>query len=927
MSTADGLNRAQRTAVTTLSGPLLVLAGAGTGKTRVITFRIAELIRSGITPSRILAVTFTNKAAKEMRHRAQVLLGKKKKRKQKGPEISTFHSLCVRILRRNAKLLGYPENFTIYDRGDQESVARAALRDIRVGSQKLRPGDLISMISGWKGQTMSPQAAQDQAQNDVEVLAAQAYEKYQASLRASGAMDFDDLLSCTEKLLLEHPEARFAEASRFDHLLIDEYQDTSGLQYRIVKSLAERHRNICVVGDDDQSIYGWRGAEVEHILGFKNQWPDAKVVRLEDNYRSTGWVIHLANTLIAHNTVRHDKVLKPARSNGTPPRFIPYEDENHEAESVIGEIFRKINREDEERVPASNIAILFRTNEQPRAFEQEMRRAGVPYRLVGGQSFYDRKEIKDLLSYLRVLANPNDEVSLLRIINTPPRGIGPSSVQTLLDEAVQAGKPLWELLPAATVHPDVPHAASLSIDKFRRTMDDFRSRMGEERLADLVIDMIDQVDYKAELQRQYKDPSEQETRWNAVQELVNAVATYEEREEEPSLIGFLEESTLSDRDDDKDDDNRQEHAVTLMTLHSAKGLEFPEVYLVGMEEGLLPHKRSLMEDANTIPEERRLAYVGVTRARDQLTLTFCKGRMKWGRLKAQIPSRFLMEMRGETEKANALAAQATEQFARDKAIADSMEQEKEAKKSKRSKKSTGKNGDSAKSPAKSTKKQKTEQKLDSVPAPKKSKAASKKEVFVAKKPATEKPRAEKLAEAGPVAVAPEPCPAMEAASPASEAARPASAAARPASAPPPVPQAPIPAVEAAPPVALPAAEAPSPTVEAPRSAPVAPVAEAPSPTVEAIRPAPRPTPPPLAAAPRPASTMPALAATGSRPSPAHRPAKTQPRSVEASNDIAVGKKPVAPSPATTRASEPAPASLPSPRRHSAQYEQVKLFGD
>ena len=885
MSTADGLNRAQRTAVTTLSGPLLVLAGAGTGKTRVITFRIAELIRSGITPSRILAVTFTNKAAKEMRHRAQVLLGKKKKRKQKGPEISTFHSLCVRILRRNAKLLGYPENFTIYDRGDQESVARAALRDIRVGSQKLRPGDLISMISAWKGQTLSPQAAQDQAQNDVEVLAAQAYEKYQASLRASGAMDFDDLLSCTEKLLLEHPEARFAEASRFDHLLIDEYQDTSGLQYRIVKSLAERHRNICVVGDDDQSIYGWRGAEVEHILGFKNQWPDAKVVRLEDNYRSTGWVIHLANTLIAHNTVRHDKVLKPARSNGTPPRFAPYEDENHEAESVIGEIFRKINREDEERVPASNIAILFRTNEQPRAFEQEMRRAGVPYRLVGGQSFYDRKEIKDLLSYLRVLANPNDEVSLLRIINTPPRGIGPSSVQTLLDEAVAAGKPLWELLPAATVHPDVPHAASLSIDKFRRTMDDFRSRMGEERLADLVIDMIDQVDYKAELQRQYKDPSEQETRWNAVQELVNAVATYEEREEEPSLIGFLEESTLSDRDDDKDDDNRQEHAVTLMTLHSAKGLEFPEVYLVGMEEGLLPHKRSLMEDANTIPEERRLAYVGVTRARDQLTLTFCKGRMKWGRLKAQIPSRFLMEMRGETEKANALAAQATEQFARDKAIADSMEQEKEAKKSKRSKKSGGKKGETSKAPARSAAKK---EKLDSVPAPKKPKAASRKQVSVAKKPAIEKPRAEKFAEASPVAAAPVPRPATEAVSPVVEAPRPA---------PPPVAAAPSPS-PAPPPAVI---EAPPP--------PPRPPAAVPRPT---SAPVPRPAP-----APGPAATP--------RSAPAPRPAPAQAGSFEPRSDVSVAK-PAAPA-LPARASEPGSASVPSSRRHSAQYEQVKLFGD
>lgn len=686
---ADGLNRAQRTAVATLSGPLLVLAGAGTGKTRVITYRIAELIRSGVTPHRILAVTFTNKAAREMRERASRLLGKQKrqskKNKQKGPEISTFHSLCVRILRRNAKVLGYPENFTIYDRGDQESVARSALRDIRVGAQKLRPGDLIHQISSWKSAGLGPAAAQEIARTDAEILASQAYEKYQLSLRLSGAMDFDDLLALAETLLISHPDVRFAEASRFDHVLIDEYQDTSGVQYRIVRALAERHRNICVVGDDDQSIYGWRGAEVEHILGFREQWTDAKVVRLEENYRSTGWILHLANTLIRHNSVRHDKVLKPARSGGDPPRFIPYEDENHEAESVVSEIFRRINREDEERTLASHIAILFRTNEQPRSFEQEMRRAGVPYRLVGGLSFYDRKEIKDLLSYLRILANPNDEVSLLRVINTPPRGIGPSSIKVLLEEAVSQGVPLWRLLGAATTHPDVPSAAARAIDEFRQTMDEFRARLGTLPLTGLVIELIDRVNYKFEIERQYKDPSEQETRWNAVQELVNAVSTYESREDEPTLMGFLEESSLGDRENDKDDDERREHAVTLMTLHSAKGLEFPHVYLVGLEEGLLPHKRSLLEDVNTIPEERRLAYVGVTRAQDSLTLSFCKTRMKWGKQRPQIPSRFLMEMRGETEKALAIAAQSAELFDKERAFIAEAEAKEEAKKKPRRK--------------------------------------------------------------------------------------------------------------------------------------------------------------------------------------------------------------------------------------------------
>jgi len=682
-SGGDGLNRAQRTAVTTLSGPLLVLAGAGTGKTRVITFRIAELIKSGIQPQRILAVTFTNKAAKEMRERATALLGRRRKQKTT-PEISTFHALCVRILRRHSTRLGYPEQFTIYDRGDQESVARSALRDIRVGHEKLRPGDFLNVVSGWKSQSVRPEQAESAAKNDTELLCALAYGRYQASLRAAGAMDFDDLLLLTEQLFVEHPEARFAEASRFDHLLIDEYQDTNGLQYRIVRHLAERHRNLCVVGDDDQSIYGWRGAEVQHILNFKEDWPEARVVRLEENYRSTEWVLRLANTLIAHNSTRHDKVLTATRGRGEPPRFLKFEDETAEAEHVVREIRDRINREDAERVQASDIAILFRTNEQPRAFEQELRRERVPYVLVGGQSFYDRKEIKDLLGYLKVLANPNDEVSLLRIINTPSRGIGASSVQVLLDEAIESGQPLWKLLPKAQEHPHLTAQVAHSIEEFRMLIDEFRARIGRERLSDVFRELLARIDYKSEIERQYKEPGDQETRWNAVEELVNAVATYEGRSESPSLLGFLEETALTTRDDQKDSaDDRKQHAVTLMTLHSAKGLEFPHVYLVGLEEGLLPHKRSVADGRHLIDEERRLAYVGVTRAQDTLTLSFCKHRMKWGKLRPQIPSRFLMEMRGETERALRLAEAAEEQIGQE--VRAARQREEEAKKQKRKK--------------------------------------------------------------------------------------------------------------------------------------------------------------------------------------------------------------------------------------------------
>jgi DNA helicase-2/ATP-dependent DNA helicase PcrA len=859
------LNRAQRTAVTTLSGPLLVLAGAGTGKTRVITFRIAELIKSGIQPGRILAVTFTNKAAKEMRERAVGLLGRKRKQKTT-PEISTFHSLCVRVLRRHATRLGYPEQFTIYDRGDQESVARSALRDIRVGHEKLRPGDLLHTISSWKSQSIRPAAAEKLAEKDTDLLAALAYARYQASLRAAGAMDFDDLLLLTEQLFVEHPEARFAEASRFDHLLIDEYQDTNGLQYRIVRHLAERHRNLCVVGDDDQSIYGWRGAEVQHILNFKEDWPEARVVRLEENYRSTEWVLRLANTLIAHNSTRHDKVLRATRGRGEPPRFLKFEDETAEAEAVVREIRDKITREDHERVLASDIAILFRTNEQPRAFEQELRREKVPYVLVGGQSFYDRKEIKDLLGYLKVLANPNDEVSLLRIINTPSRGIGANSVQALLDDAIESGQPLWKLLPKAKDHPQLSAAAALAIEEFRMLIDEFRARVGREKLSELFRELVTRIDYKAEIERQHKEPGDQETRWNAVEELVNAVATYESRDESPSLLGFLEEAALTTRDEQKDSaDDRKQHAVTLMTLHSAKGLEFPHVYLVGMEEGLLPHKRSVADGRHHIDEERRLAYVGVTRAQDTLTLSVCKHRMKWGKLRPQIPSRFLMEMRGETERALRLAEAAEEQIGQE--VRAAREREEEARKAKRKKaparprRATG--PASKAGPAMGP--------TDKPPAPR---AVAPSPRNTAAKPSAAKPAAAKPVAGPPAAAKPEAS--SRAASP--------SAATRAAGAHAPAPQKPAAAPKA--PAARQSSGAPSQaTVSRPAAAPAAPSPPLPASAAPASA---------AVASPAPASSAPAKPAAGASAGPAPSP----------------------------RAPDTGPPSEP---RSSGDYKQVRLF--
>jgi DNA helicase-2/ATP-dependent DNA helicase PcrA len=458
-------------------------------------------------------------------------------------------------------------------------------------------------------------------------------------------------------------DVRFAEASRFDHLLIDEYQDTNGLQYRIVKHLADRHRNLCVVGDDDQSIYGWRGAEVTHILNFKNDWPDATVVRLEDNYRSMESILALANTLIAHNTARHPKVLRAARSGGEPPRVCRFDDEVKEAEAIVREIAALVNTESEERVPSSDIAILFRTNEQPRVFELELRRNRIPYVLVGGMSFYDRKEVRDCMAYLRVLAHPDDEVSLLRVINTPPRGIGNSSVEDLVRGAVEAGVPLWRVLDRAQNNGDIPHAVGERVEKFRQLILSFQARLGTQSLVQLTGDLLAQIDYKAELSRVYKTASDVEARWNSVVEFINSLAIYEERTSNPTLAGFLEETALVGREDQRDDkDKKHAHAITLMTLHSAKGLEFKRVYMVGLEEGLLPHARSLLDGGRAIAEERRLAYVGVTRAQDLLTLSLAKQRVKWGKARPSIISRFLLEMRGESEKAMKAAQAAEELF-------------------------------------------------------------------------------------------------------------------------------------------------------------------------------------------------------------------------------------------------------------------------
>ena len=638
------LNASQLDAAITLNGPLLVLAGAGTGKTRVITYRMAELIRTGVDPSRILSVTFTNKAAKEMAERMSHFLGR---RPSSRPVISTFHSLCVRILRDEIEALGYPKKFVIYDRGDQEAAARRALRDIKVAEAALKPSDLLAQISRWKMVGVLPELATEYANDDKGFLASSGYRRYQQSLRASGAVDFDDLLLLTAQLFEEFPEVLQRQQSKFEQVQIDEYQDTNEMQFQIVAALVRPHHNLCVVGDDDQSIYGWRGAEVKHILNFQHHFPGAKIVRLQDNYRCTTEIIRLANQLVKHNQGRHDKTLV-AHKEGPTPSIKPYSDEQTEAEGVVREINYLVK---ELKVPPQDIAILFRTNEQPRLFETELRRVRVPYTLIGGQSFFDRTEVRDVMAYLMVLSYPADEVSLLRIINTPVRGIGEASIEKLLSRAVKSSRKIWDVIPEALAEKVITPKTAKAIESFRSLMEGFRNRfeMPGLSLAETLQKLIDDIDYEGEIQKQYKAADQQLARSAVLDECVTALREYEQRSSKPDLSEFLDQTSLNGNGRDfGGDDSFEQSTVKLMTLHSAKGLEFPRVYLVGLEEGLLPHKRSITDELednpSAIEEERRLAYVGITRAKDVLTISYAETRMKWGKRYKSKPSRFLKEM-------------------------------------------------------------------------------------------------------------------------------------------------------------------------------------------------------------------------------------------------------------------------------------------
>lgn len=631
-----GLNPEQHKAVRTVKGPLLVLAGAGTGKTRVITHRIAHLVDQGVKPGSILAMTFTNKAAGEMKQRVSSLLNNGASRDL---TVGTFHSFCVKALRRYPDRAGIRPGFGICDADDQLVAMKQALRELQIPESSLNPRLCLSQVSLLKNRLTSPDALLE-SRDDFEASLGRAYQRYNAGLRVSGVLDFDDLLLYMVRLL-QDGKTLASFRRRYGYILVDEYQDTNGPQYEIIKAIGGAHRNVCVVGDDDQSIYGWRGADVSKILNFEKDFPKATVVRLETNYRSTAQIIEGANAVIRNNPSRHEKVLCSAAGDGEDiiTRRLP--DEEAEAQFVVEGIIERVQSEN---LPLGDFAILFRTAIQPRPFEVQLRHHGIPYNLVGGLSFFDRKEVRDVLAYLKLVANPDDELSLLRVINTPPRGIGTTSIERMLSAAAKGSVPLAELLRRGGTIPGVPDGPATAARRFLETLGGLAHLQAGPDLVTLVTQLVKDVDYDAEIRKRYEEEEVRAKRREAVAEIMNMAELHARQGTKANLAGFLEDVALT-ANEDRESEETTGRQVTLMTLHSAKGLEFSEVYLAGVEEGLLPHSRSIEDGA--IEEERRLAYVGITRARRRLTVTYVQSRARYGKRLGVLPSRFLYEMHGE----------------------------------------------------------------------------------------------------------------------------------------------------------------------------------------------------------------------------------------------------------------------------------------
>jgi DNA helicase II / ATP-dependent DNA helicase PcrA len=630
----ESLNPVQREAVLHTEGPVLIVAGAGSGKTRALTHRIAYLIRElGLSPYAILAITFTNKAAREMVERVEGLLGE---RIARGMWILTFHSACARILRREHNHLGLPSSFTIYDEADTERLISGVLRDLNVDAKRFPPRAMATAIGKAKDVVVGADEYANAAANFYEQIIAKVYVEYERRKRAAGALDFDDLISETVRLFRDHPEILEHYQERFRYILIDEYQDTNRAQYQLVNLLADKYGNLCVVGDADQGVYSWRGATIQNLLDFERDWPNAQVFLMEQNYRSTQNILAIANALIEHNVQRKPKSLWTETSGGELAVRFRADNEHEEALFVAEEVHRLV---DEETYRYSDVAIFYRTNAQSRVLEDVFMRAGMPYKVVGGVRFYQRKEIKDVLAYLRLLLNPQDLISARRVINTPKRGIGDATVGALESFALTEEMPFLEAARRVDEIPTLGTRARGAVAGFVQVMERLQQAFDSGASPARMVEAAStESGYLLELETERT--VEAEGRIENLRELAGVATEFEARNPDGGLDGFLEQVALVSEQDEYDE---EASSVTLMTLHNAKGLEFPVVFMIGMEDGVFPHYRS-MGDSGQLEEERRLAYVGITRARERLYLTHAWSRSLFGTTSYNPPSRFLAEI-------------------------------------------------------------------------------------------------------------------------------------------------------------------------------------------------------------------------------------------------------------------------------------------
>jgi DNA helicase-2/ATP-dependent DNA helicase PcrA len=633
------LNPRQKEAVEHTEGPLLILAGAGSGKTRAITMRTAYLIYTGVRAGSVLAVTFTNKAAKEMKERVKSMV----KGKNGTPVVSTFHSLCLKILRREIEHLGYRKDFTIYDTSEQVSLLRSILSDIKFYDRSFKAESILERISRTKNDVAPP----DNVSSDdpVEEVSAMLYPRYREALKSLNALDFDDLLLLTLKLFREHPVVLEKYRERFRYIMVDEYQDTNRVQYDFIKLLAGERRNLCVVGDDDQSIYGWRGADLGNILDFEKDFPGTVTVRLEQNYRSFGHILKAANGVIINNRRRMEKSLWTERGDGPKVNILKAVDTEGEAEWVADRISMiKFER----NIPYEDFAVIYRANIFSKPFEEAMRRQRIPYSVVGGTSYFEHKEIKDLAAYLKIIANPSDDLSLLRAASAPKRGLGSSALSVLSDFARSNSLSLLDTFGKASGVPSLSQKAAASAEALSELIGRYRDMFKNSTKMDKTLKaLIEEINYRAYISGIYKTPEAAFRRIENIDGFVESITHYESGEESPSLHGFLETMALTDLMEEKEE--KSSHGITLISFHSSKGLEFPVVFIAGVEEDILPHKKSADRDED-IEEERRLFYVGITRAMNELYITYTDRRSKYGKEKPSVPSRFLKEIPEEAIK-------------------------------------------------------------------------------------------------------------------------------------------------------------------------------------------------------------------------------------------------------------------------------------